>query len=66
MLDIHFVRENPEKVKQAIAQKNDKADVDALLERDKTRRELIKEVEALKHQRNQASRLFSGIVFSIL
>ena len=37
MLDIKLIRENPDKVKQGIANKNEKNRIDELLELDKQR-----------------------------
>ena len=55
MLDMKFIRENPEFVKEAIAKKKTKIDIDQLLTLDNKRREIIHVVEELKAQRNQAS-----------
>jgi len=55
MLDIKFIRNNVEKVKKAIKLKNDYADIDKLLELDADKREILTEVEKLKHQRNRVS-----------
>ncbi len=55
MLDLKFIRENPERVKQGIANKNEKDRVDEVLELDKHRRELIAQSEELKAKRNQVS-----------
>ncbi len=55
MLDLKFIRENPELVKAGIAKKNDKSDIDAILQIDEQRREIIREVEQLKGERNRAS-----------
>ena len=55
MLDLKFIRENPDLVKQAIANKNEKADLDTLLELDEQRREFIVEAEELKAKRNKVS-----------
>ena len=55
MLDIKFIRENPEKVRRAIANKGEKGDIDIILSLDKKRRDLISEVEKLKAERNAAS-----------
>ncbi len=55
MLDLKFIRENPELVKAGIAKKNDKSDIDAILQIDERRREIIREVEKLKGERNKAS-----------
>jgi seryl-tRNA synthetase len=57
MLDLKFIRENPELVKEAIALKNEKGDVDRLLEMDHERRRIIMQVETLKKERNENSRL---------
>jgi seryl-tRNA synthetase len=56
MLDIKFVRDNSDLVKQAITNKNEKADVDRLLVLDEQKRELLAKIEKLKHQRNVASK----------
>ena len=55
MLDIKFIRENPELVKQAVKNKNESADIDRILEIDRQRRNIIAEVEKLKALRNSAS-----------
>jgi seryl-tRNA synthetase len=55
MLDIQVIRDNPDAVRQSAANKNDPADIDGILELDRRQRELIKEVEALKSERNNAS-----------
>lgn len=56
MLDIRFVRENPDKVQQAIDAKGEKAAVEEFLQLDTKRRDLLQEVETLKHQRNTVSK----------
>ncbi len=55
MLDIRFIRENPDAVKAGIGKKNDKSDIDALLAVDEQRREIIQQTEALKADRNRVS-----------
>ena len=45
MLDIKFIRENPEKVKQGAAKKQVKIDVDELLAQDKKKREILHQLE---------------------
>jgi seryl-tRNA synthetase len=57
MLDLKFIRENPEKVKEAITLKNEKGDVDRIVELDQERRKIIFEVENLKKERNENSNL---------
>lgn len=56
MLDLKFVRENIDKVKANIANKNESADAGLILELDEIRRKIILEVEQLKNQRNIASK----------
>jgi seryl-tRNA synthetase len=56
MLDIQFIRENTEKVKKGIADKqSDPSSVDKLLELDGVRRKLIVEVEELRAKRNKVA-----------
>ena len=55
MLDLKFIRENPELVKQGIKNKNENDRVDELLSLDQQRREKISSVEQLKNQRNEVS-----------
>lgn len=56
MLDINFIRQNPQKVKEACEKKGVKCDVDAVLELDKKKRELITESERLKSEQNKISK----------
>lgn len=55
MLDIKFIRENPEAVKKAVKDKGFKVDIDEFLGLDKERRSLLTEVESLKKEKNQTS-----------
>ena len=55
MLDLKFIRENPELVKQGVENKNEKNRVDELLEIDRKRRDIIVQADELKAKRNQAS-----------
>jgi seryl-tRNA synthetase len=55
MLDIKFIRENPEAVKQGIVNKNEKNRVDEILAQDEKRRKIISESEELKAKKNQVS-----------
>lgn len=62
MLDINFIRNNPEKVKQAIAHKQENAaSVDQLLELDAQRRSLIHTCEQMKSRRNEKSKEVSEL-----
>ena len=56
MLDLKFIRENPDKVKQAAAAKNQPVDIDALLKADEERREFINQADKLKNLRNVVSK----------
>jgi seryl-tRNA synthetase len=55
MLDIKFIRENPELVRRGIENKNEKNKIDELLELDKQRRDIITKSEELKAKKNQVS-----------
>jgi seryl-tRNA synthetase len=55
MLDVKFIRENPELVKQGLLNKNAKDIVDEVLVLDEQRRSLIAKTEDLKAKKNQVS-----------
>lgn len=61
MLDIKFIRENPDLVKQGIKNKNDKSDIDEILSLDARRREKLQLVEELKAKRNSASQKIGAL-----
>ncbi len=61
MLDMQFIRENAELVKQACVNKKEKADIDQILALDEERRKIISQVEKLKHERNQASNTINAL-----
>jgi len=56
MLDLKFIRENTDQVRQAIANRQDTAPLDKILELDQERRRKLLELESLRHQRKQAAR----------
>jgi len=56
MLDIKFIRENPDKVKKACQEKGVKVDIDLLLKIDKKRREKLVALEGFRAEKNKASR----------
>lgn len=62
MLDIKFIRENADVVKQALTNRNTEADVDGLLKLDHLRRAAITEAEGLKTERNVASKAIGGLM----
>jgi len=55
MLDIKFICENTQKVKEICKVKKDSADIEKIVELDSERRRILAEVEELKHKRNDAS-----------
>ena len=59
MLDIKFIRNHPDKVKESCKQKHIKVDVDLLLEVDKRRRQTLQALEDMSAQKNQASKIIS-------
>jgi len=62
MLDINFIRNNPDKVKQAIANKHENAaNIDQILEIDTQRRSLLHACEQLKSKRNEKSKEVSEL-----
>lgn len=61
MLDIRLIREHPEMVKEAIAKKKDKADIDRFLDVDEKRRQLLAQVEQMRSQRNAESQRIAAM-----
>lgn len=57
MLDLNFIRENTELVKAKLVDLNTEAPIDDILRLDEQRRELLKEVEALRQERNTGSKV---------
>ena len=65
MLDIRFLRENPEVVKQNNRNKFQDSKlplVDEVMELDKRNREIKQEVEALRAERNKISKMIGGLM----
>lgn len=56
MLDINFIRENPEKVREVLVVRRANVNLDKLLELDSRRRGLISAVDVLRQQRNEAAK----------
>ncbi len=56
MLDIKFIRENPEKVKKACRAKKEEVDIDRLLKLDKEYLKLLQKLEELRHKRKEVSK----------
>ncbi len=55
MLDLKLVRADPERVRKAIADKHESANLDLILALDEKRRTILAEVEGKKAERNRAS-----------
>ena len=65
MLDIRFVRENPDVVKENIKNKFQDSKlplVDEVIELDKRNREIKQEVEGLRAERNKISKMIGGLM----
>src|SRR3989338_2619919 len=60
MLDIKFIRQNPDAVKKAIRDKNVDLDLDKLLAADERKRHVMTELEQLRAEQNKRSRLGEG------
>ena len=56
MLDIKFIRENPDIVKTAIKNRNIKFDIQEVLDLDSERRKILVEVEGLKAEKKAISK----------
>ncbi|HEY3424420.1 MAG TPA: serine--tRNA ligase, partial [Negativicutes bacterium] len=61
MLDIKFVRDNPEKIRQALENRGSTMSLDEFIGLEKERRELLGAVEALKNTRNTVSQEISRL-----
>ena len=55
MLDIRFIRENPGLVRQSLASRNSKINLDELIESDNSRRKVLVELEDLRARKNKAN-----------
>ena len=56
MLDLKFIRENTELVREAVAKRQDSAPLDEILQIDSERRQKVSELESLRHVRKEAAR----------
>lgn len=56
MLDIRFIRENPEVIEASLKNRHAKWDYDSFKSLDEKRRDIIKNVESLKAERNSVSK----------
>lgn len=58
MLDIRFIRENPEEVQKKAKQKGYDVDIQKLLKLDENRRKVLSEIEEKQRQRNEHAAMF--------
>lgn len=62
MLDLKFIRENPQKIKAGLSAKRVTVDLDGLLQLDARRRQLISKTDELKAQKNAANDNISRLI----
>jgi len=62
MLDLKFIRENPDKVKSGLAAKRVTVDLDGLLQLDANRRQLVFRIDELKAKKNAANDEISKLI----
>ena len=56
MLDIKFIKENPNKAKQGCKKKQVDIDIDLLLKKDKERIKILQEVEVIRAEKNKSNK----------
>ncbi len=61
MLDIKFIRQNPQIIKEACRKKQVNVDIDRLLEIDKKRRQTIMAIEQMQAEKNKASKQIANL-----
>lgn len=59
MLDINFIRKNPEIIKNVLKERNIKVNVEHLLKIDKKRRGVLNKIEELRSKQNKASKFIA-------
>lgn len=62
MLDLNFIRQNPDKVKETLIDLNIEAPIEEILQLDQQRREILKEVEELRRERNSGSKVIGQLM----
>jgi seryl-tRNA synthetase len=62
MLDLNYIRENADEVKAKLVDLNLEAPIDEILALDVQRREILKEVEALRQERNSGSKIIGQLM----
>ncbi len=61
MLDLKYIKEHPEEVKKGLKAKGVQVNLDDFLAFEEKRRQLLQEVESLKHERNKANDEISAL-----
>ena len=61
MLDIKLIRNDTERIKKALSRRKEVVDIDALLELDTQKRELLFKTEQLKSKQNDVSKQIPAI-----
>jgi len=56
MIDLRYIRQHPDEVKEALRKLHAEAPIDEILELDADRRDILQELEALRHKRKVASK----------
>lgn len=64
MLDLQYLRDRPDEVKAALKKLRAEAPLDAILEYDAEKREILRELEALRRRRNEDSRRVKALPVS--
>ncbi|MBU2541783.1 MAG: serine--tRNA ligase [Candidatus Omnitrophica bacterium] len=62
MLDIKFIRSNPDIIKKAIKNRGMKLDIDVLLKADETRRDRIQKLDSLRQKKNEANNEITALL----
>lgn len=62
MLDLNFIRNNVDQVKQALVDLNTEVPIDEIIDLDTRRRQILKEVEALRAERNRGSKTIGQLM----
>lgn len=62
MLDIKFIRENPDLVRQALKNRDNKFDLDSIIQADDSHRQVLSELEVLRAEKNKANEEISGLL----
>jgi seryl-tRNA synthetase len=65
VIDIRLIRENPKEVQEAISSLGADAPIDAIARLDERRRDILQELEDLRHQRNVTSKQIGQMKYEV-